>query len=243
MAKLPIDDIFKAIAKQLANKGNQKARYELMKKTKGIATKGVSNIKAKPKVRPTVSGKPVGKIAKTTPPRPKRDYYPKGKTVAQNDAERRAAEKLANRMLRQAGDTKPKPKLTGNTKPIGVKGSVIKPPSKATMRSPKPKSSSYEADKFNAAVKADRDAFRGGQKPPRGKGGPKKGGGASGAGGIKVKPKPKKPSGSGGATATAKRLKSELDNATTPAARLAARNKLMKHILATGSRRSTNIYK
>lgn len=249
MAKLPIDDIFKAalkrIEKEMLTKANKQVRYELLQKTKNIATTGASKIgakpkpKVKPKVKPTVSGKPVGKIAKTTPARPKRDYYAKGKTVAQNESEKRAAERQANRMLRQSGFNTPKSKPVGNAKPVDVKGSIIQPPSKATMRSPKPKSSSYEADKVKAQIKADREKFRGGQKPPKGKGKPPKGG----TGSVKVKPTPKPPSGAGGATATAKRLQDELKNATTPAQRLAARKKLMNHILSTGSRRSKNIYK
>jgi hypothetical protein len=175
MAKLPIDDIVKAVVKQLANKGNQKARYNLLQKTKGISTSGSSKVTAKPKVKPkvkasekpTVSGKPVGRIAKTTPARPKRDYYAKGKTVPQTDAERRAAERMANRMLRKAGDTKPKSKPAGNAKPVDVRGSIVQPPSKATMRPPKPSKSSYEGDKSIAEIRADLEKFGRGQKVPK----------------------------------------------------------------------------
>ena len=189
MAKLPIDDILKGIAKQLKNKGNQKARYELMKKTKDIATTGSKAIggkpkpkakpKAKPKVKPkgrksvTVTGKPVGRIAKTTPPRPKRDYYAKGKTIPQTDSEKRAAERLANRMLRQSGDSARPSRPTGNAKPVDVKGSIINPPSKATMRPAKPSKSSYEADKFKGETKADREIFGRGQAKPKRKPKPK----------------------------------------------------------------------
>jgi hypothetical protein len=69
------------------------------------------------------------------------------------------------------------------------------------MRPPKPSKSSYEADKMTAEIKADRDTFRGGQKPPRKPKPPKDGG----TGGVKSKPKPAKPSGSGGAGAVVKR--------------------------------------
>lgn len=253
MAKLPIDDILKAIVAQLANKGNQKARYELMKKTKNIATSGSSKISAKPKVKPkpkpkgatTVSGKPVGRIAKTTPARPKRDYYTKGKSVAQTDSEKRAAERVANRMLKRDGFNVPKSKPSGNAKPVDVRGSIIQPPSKATMRPPTPRGSkAYEANLAKAQEAADRLKFGRGQKPPKGGGKPKPPkGGSGGVGGVKVKPKPKTPSGAGGATATAKRLQDELKNATTPAQRMAAKKKLMNHILTTGNRRSKNIYK
>jgi hypothetical protein len=177
MAKLPIDDIVKAVMKQLGNKGNQKARYNLLQKTKGISTSGSSKVTAKPKVKPkvkpsekpTVSGKPVGKIARTTPARPKRDYYPKGKTVPQTDAERRAAERMANRMLRQSGlpsgGSKSKP--SGSSKPVDVRGSIVQPPSKATMRPPKPSKSSYEGDKSIAEIRADLERFGRGQKTPK----------------------------------------------------------------------------
>lgn len=251
MAINPIDDILKAIVKQLGNQGNKKARYELMKKTKNIATSGSSKIGAKPKVKPkpkgktSIDGKPIGRIAKTPPPRPKRDYYPKGKSVPQTDAERRAAERMANRMLKRDGFNPPKSKPSGTAKPVDVKGSIIKPPSKATMRPPTPRGSkAYEANKALAQEAADRAKFGRGQKPPKGNGKPKPPkGGSGGVGGVKVKPKPKTPSGAGGATATAKRLQDELKNATTPAQRLAARKKLMNHIISTGSRRSKNIYK
>lgn len=256
MAINPIDDIFKIIAKQLQNQGNKKARYELLKKTKNIATSGASKISAKPKVKPkpkpkgvtTISGKPVGKIARTTPARPKRDYYTKGKSVAQTNSEKRAAERMANRMLKRDGFNVPKSKPSGNAKPVDVRGSIIQPPSKATMRPPTPRGSkAYEANLSKAQEAADRLKFGRGQKPPKGGGKPKppKGGsgGSGGVGGVKVKPKPKTPSGAGGATATAKRLQDELKNATTPAQRLAAKKKLMNHILTTGNRRSKNIYK
>ena len=221
MAKLPIDDILKAIGKQLGNKGNQRVRYELMKKTKSIPTSGSSAITAKPKVKPkakpkakpkvkpkgrksvTITGREVGKIARTTPARPRRDYYPKGKTVAQTDSEKRAAERLANRMLRQSGDSVRPSKPSGNAKPVDVRGSIIQPPSKATMRPAKPSKSSFEADKFKGEIKADRARFGRGQKPPK----PKEGGS-----GVKAKPKPKKPSGSGGAAASVGRKQPYVPN-------------------------------
>ena len=168
--KLPIDDILKAVMKQLNNKGNQKARYNLLQKTKGISTTGSSKIGAKPKGATTVSGKPVGKIARTTPARPRRDYYAKGKKLPLTDSEKRAAEREANRMLRQTGDAKPKSKPSGNAKPVDVRGSIIKPPSKATLRPPAPRgSSSFEADRTVAEIRADLAKYGIGRKPPKGK--------------------------------------------------------------------------
>jgi hypothetical protein len=188
--KLPIDDIFKAVMKQLNNKGNQKARYELLQKTKGITTTGSSKVTAKPKLKTkpkpksntkpkpkpkgsgTTDGRPTGRIARTTPPRPRRDYYPKGKTVPQTDAEKRAAEREANRLLRQSGlpTAGSKSKPSGNAKPVDVRGSIIKPPSKATLRPPAPRgSSAFEADRTVAEIRADLAKYGIGRKPPKGK--------------------------------------------------------------------------
>ena len=202
MPKLPIDDILKAIGKQLGNKGNQRVRYELMKKTKSIPTSGSSAITAKPKVKPkakpkakpkvkpkgrksvTITGREVGKIARTTPARPRRDYYPKGKTVAQTDSEKRAAERLANRILRQSGDSARPSKPSGNAKPVDVRGSIIQPPSKATMRPAKPRGSSpYEADPMRRAMGEDKAAGLTKRTPKRQKAEPK----------VKQQPKGTKP--------------------------------------------------
>lgn len=191
MAKGPIDDIFKKIAKTMASKTNQRVRYEFMQATKNIPT-GKSSLvtakpkpkakpKAKPKTKPKskakskpkgtapISGKPVGKIARTTPPRPRRDFYAKGKTVAQTDSEKRAAERLANRILRQSGDSARPSRPSGNAKPVDVRGSIIQPPSKATMRPAKPSKSSFEADKFKGEIRADRELMGRGQPKPKAK--------------------------------------------------------------------------
>lgn len=203
MAKLPIDDIFKQIAKTMATKANQKVRYQVMKKTKDIPTTGSSPIggkpkpktkpkaksKAKPKVKPkgrknvTVTGKPVGKIARTTPARPRRDSYARGKTIPQTDSEKRAAERLANRMLRQSGDSARPSRPSGNAKPVDVRGSIITPPSKATMRPAKPSRSSFEADPMRRAMGDDKSAGLTKRTPKRQKAKPK----------VKNQPKGTKP--------------------------------------------------
>lgn len=212
----------------------------------------------KPKIKPTPKAKPKAEPKKvkpsevpsigesgtrsrkpsklSTPKRPVRDKYPKGKTLAQTASEQRAAERMGNRILRQSGSMPSKPRNVGSSKPVDVRGSVITPPSKATMRPSKPSASSYEADKLTAQARADRRSMGTGQKPfkpPKDKG----------TGGAKTKPKPKKPSGSGGATKTAKKLREELANASSAAERAAAQKRLMNHLLTTGGRRSKNIYK
>lgn len=215
MAKGPIDDILKKIAKTMASKANQRVRYEFMQATKNIP-KGKSSLlsakpkpkvkpksKGKPKVKPkgrknvTMTGKPVGKIARTTPPRPRRDYYPKGKTVPQTASEQRAAERLANRMLRQAG-LKPeiKPPTKGG-KPVDVRGSIIQPPSKASMRPPKPSKGSFEADPMRRAMADDKAAGLTKRTPKRQKAKPK----------VKNQPKGTKPNPPAKRTPTPKNTK------------------------------------
>ena len=210
MAKLPIDDILKAIAKQLANKGNQKARYTLMQKTKGIAKGASSPIggKPKPKVKPkakskpkgtgTTDNRPVGRIAKTKPERPTRDYYRKGKTIPQTASEQRAAERMGNRMLRNSGLVNgPKPPTNG-AKPVDVRGSIIQPPSKATMRPSKPRGSSpFEADPMRRAMGEDKAAGLTKRTPKKQKAKPK----------VKNQPKGTKPNPPAKKTPVAKNTK------------------------------------
>jgi hypothetical protein len=73
-------------------------------------------------------------------------------------------------MLRQTGFNTPKSKPSGNSKPVDVKGSIIQPPSKATMRPASPRgSSAFEADRSVAEIRADRAKFGGGQAKPKAK--------------------------------------------------------------------------
>ena len=130
-----LDDLAKLIAKVIKGKPQQKVRYNFAKNT---GTLGAKNPKsAYPKVTK------VGRIAKTAPPKKTYDKYPKGKSVAQTPSEQRAAERMANRMLRTSGSKGSGP---SGGKPVDVKGSIISPPSKASLRAPKPSNKSYEAD-------------------------------------------------------------------------------------------------
>lgn len=171
-----------------------------------------------PKVKPsdvpsigesgTRSRKPV-KLS--TPKRPARDKYAKGKTLAQTASEQRAAERMGNRYLRQSGGMPSKPKSGGKDMPVDVRGSVIKPPTKGGLRQPKPSSSSYEADKLLAQAREDRKLMGSGQKPPR-KPRPPKGG----AGGVTAKPAPRKPRGSGPAAVAVPRPAKRTNNSGKP---------------------------
>lgn len=133
---------------------------------------GTSGVKAKPKPKPKspsggaakkAAGPKIGRIAKTPVARKPVDKYPKGKTIAQTASEQRAAERMGNRYLRMAGSKGSK--SGGNKKAVNVKGSVIAPPTKATLRQPKPTTKSLEADPLRR--------LEGTPKPPRKK--PRKG--------------------------------------------------------------------
>jgi hypothetical protein len=152
------------------------------------------------------------------PSRPKRDYIPKGKTMAQTAAEQRAAQRRANQILRRTGDA-PTPRPTGSSvEPSNVRGSIIQPPRKATMRPPKPSKASYEADALKAEIRADKQKFGRGQKP---KGGKRKPPPPTGGVAAKKPNKPKKPS--GGAAAT---RKAEYDAIKAALAKAKARPKV-----------------
>lgn len=137
-----------------------------------------------PKATRPITSKPaapkgVGKIAAVTPERPKRGVSlldksgltnkPRG--LAKSAAEQREADRRANRALKQTGDNpKPESRPKGNNKNVDVKGSVITPPSKATMRPAKPSKGSYEADKAKVEKKADAADIGRGQSRPKPKG-------------------------------------------------------------------------
>jgi hypothetical protein len=255
MAKSPIDDIFKKIAKTMATKANQKVRYQVMKKTKDIPTIGSSPIggkpkpkakpktkpkaKAKPKAKPrgtaTITGREVGKIARTTPARPRRDYYPRGKTVAQTDSEKRAAERLANRMLRQSGLPSGGSKPSGNAKPVDVRGSIIQPPSKATMRPASPRgSSAFEADRSVAEIRADRAKFGRGQAKPKAK----KPSAPNTKEAVKKRREASAAANKKKMTDEIKRLRSGLAKAKTPADRARFQQQLTNLVIKTASDRA-----
>jgi hypothetical protein len=186
MAKKPniniSDDLLKMIMKQLNTKTGRNFRKIGVGNTTG-SSKFPKEIVAKPKpkpvfttpikkgTRPIVAAKPkpkgVGKIANVKPERPKYDYVPKGKKMAQTASEQKAAERMANKRLRMAGDTPSKPKSAGSAKPVDVRGSIVKPPDKASMRPVKPSKGSYEGDKMRGQAKDDAARIGRGQKPPK----------------------------------------------------------------------------
>lgn len=180
-----LDDIARIISRAMKSKPQQKIRYAFSKsagignaprasselaaakKAAAAAKKrggGAAGVKAKPKPKPkSPSGgatKKIGRIARTKVTRPPVDRYPKGKSIAQNASEQRAVERMSNRYLRMSGSKGTKPNK--NIKPVDVKGSVISPPTKATMRPPKPSSKSLEADPLRR--------LEGTPKPPKSKG-------------------------------------------------------------------------
>lgn len=136
--------------------------------------KGTRPITSKP-----AKPKGVGKIAAVTPERPKRGVSLVDKTGVKDKprslpltaAEQREADRRANRALRQSGgNPKPESKPKGNSKNVDVKGSVITPPSKATIRPAKPSRGSFEADKAKVERKADAADIGRGQSRPKPKG-------------------------------------------------------------------------
>lgn len=166
------------------------------KKAAAVVTKAKPKPKVKPQSdiptsKPSAGMKPKKPKTLSKPTRPKRDYIPKGKTMAQTAAEQRAAQRRANQILRRTGDA-PTPRPTGSSvEPSNVRGSIIQPPRKATMRPPKPSKASYEADALKAEIRADKSKFGRGQKPKGGKRKPPPAGGVA----AKKPNKPKKPSG------------------------------------------------
>lgn len=175
-----LDDLAKLIAKAMNSKPQQKIRYEFAKKA-GIlggtpaassalktAGKTAKNAGRKAPAK-KAAGPKVGRIAKTPVQRPAIDRFPKGKSIAQTPSEQRATERAANRYLRRSGGSSGGgSKPTGSSKPVDVKGSIISPPSKATMRPPKPSNKSYEADptrRFEKTPKKKQQKPRKGNQP------------------------------------------------------------------------------
>lgn len=151
-----LDDIAKIIFKAMRNKGSQKARYTISKQAGVLGKKFPSSPYPK-------EGPKVGRIAKTPPRRPTPVKYPKGKNIAQTPSEQMAVERQANRMLRMSGGKKSTGRPSGKDKAVDVRSSVINPPTKATLRQPKPSNKSYEADPTKRFEKTPKKQ----QKPPR----------------------------------------------------------------------------
>ena len=251
MAPKPTINFSDDLLKQILKMANIKTTRELKVK----AARGISMGKSKfPKEGPKVIPKPtrpivakpakpkgVGKIAAVKPERPKYNYVPKGKKMAQTTSEQAAAERMANKRLRMAGDTPSKPKSAGTAKPVDVRGSIVKPPDKASMRPVKPSKGYYEGDKLRGQAKDDAARIGRGQKPPKRPKPPT-------AGSPAPKPKGPKPSsgGSGKATATREarttKLQQDVDsiqariaNATSPKKKAAAELRLRNMILSAAS--------
>jgi hypothetical protein len=196
MARLPIDDIVKAVMKQIGGKPNQKVRYNFAKQTGTMGSKNpsskVTGKKAAERAREatpksssgakqsrrkgtSTTGRPVGRIAKTKPERKRRDYVSTKDTgITTNDSQRRAANRQANRYLRMNSEGAKANKSTSKDMPVDVKGSIIKPPSKATMRPAKPSRESYESDQLRRDLLADLRGGFGGSKAPKKKNVPAK---------------------------------------------------------------------
>jgi hypothetical protein len=189
MAKLPIDDIVKAVMKQIGSKPNQKVRYDFAKQTgtmgkknpsskvtgkkaaeraRAAAPKSSSGAKQSRRKGTSTTGRPVGRIAQTRPERKRRDFVSTKNTgITTNDSQRRAANREANKFLRMKGEGGAKGnKSTSKDMPVEVKGSIIKVPNKATLRAPKPERSSYEADQMRREFMADLNRGFGGSKKP-----------------------------------------------------------------------------
>lgn len=174
-----LDDLAKLIAKAMKSKPQQKMRYEFAKKagvlgaTSPKASSVIKNAGKKSGGRKApakkAAGPKVGRIAKTPVQRPAIDRFPKGKSIAQTPSEQRATERAANRYLKRSGGSSGGgSKPTGSSKPVDVKGSIISPPSKATMRPPKPSNKSYEADptrRFEKTPKKQQQKPRKGNQP------------------------------------------------------------------------------
>lgn len=204
--KIPIGDLAKIIAKVLSKDATKttKAGRELTR----IASRGIGAGKSKfpkqvvqalPKpTRPLVPKPPrpkgVGKIANVKPERKFKDYVPKGATLPKTSSVQRGAEKSGNRRIAISEGGKPPKKA--QTPLLGggdTRGSIVVPPTKATLRPTKPSKGYYEADMMRGQKGDDAARMGGGQKAPKKRKPP-----ASGAA-AKKPASPKRPSGGTGA--------------------------------------------
>jgi hypothetical protein len=148
-----------------------KTRYQVSKAANaGVKSKPKSVVSAKPKPKPQRKARPanVGKIAAVAPERPPRAPSIRNRALPKTRAEMREAERQANRLLRRAdGPRKPDSRPKGNEISPDVKGSMVTPPRKATVRPPKPAIESYEGDYYKGQIRADYNEFGGGKKRPR----------------------------------------------------------------------------
>lgn len=193
------DALRKLIKKLMKNQAPAKVRYELQKNLPKIENRPMSSrIVNKPKKASDIKSQSWmgGKTTKGPKGKPQRAKSTslKGREKAITDAEKREAERRANRLLRM--NTEAKPKVVRDSK-TGVSDSIPTLPKRSKSR-PMGRSWEHEADELRRLAGRGRDEGRAmgrGQKPP--KKGPKKPPPDKGTGGVKVKPapKPKKPSG------------------------------------------------
>ena len=168
------DDLLKQILKM----ANIKTTRELkVKAARGISMGKSAYPKAKPKAvpkptRPIAPKKPapkgVGKIAAVKPERPVRDYIPKGSTLPKSGSVQRGAEKSGSRRIAISDGAKPPKK--GETPLLGggdTRGSIVVPPTKASLRPPKPAKGSYEANPAKVQETMDRRRIGQGQARPK----------------------------------------------------------------------------
>lgn len=184
------DDIAKQILKQVNSKAYQKVRYDFAKgsntlnqknpsskitgkkaaeRSRAAVPKSSSGSKQSKRKGTSTTGRPVGRIAKTKPERKRRDFVSTKNTgITKNDSERRAASRETNKFFRikgESGSVSSKP--SGSEMPVNLKGSIIKVPPKATLRSPKPSRESFESDQMKRDFMSDLNAGLGRKAPSK----------------------------------------------------------------------------
>ena len=204
--KIPIGDLAKIIAKIMRQDATKttKAGRELTR----IASRGIGAGKSKfpkqvvqaiPKpTRPIVPKPPrpkgVGKVANVKPERTFRDYVPKGATLPKTTSVQRGADKAGSRRIAASEGVKPPKKA--QTPLLGggdTRGSIVVPPTKASLRPVKPSKGSYEGDMMRGQARDDAARMGGGQNRPKKRKPPSSGSAA------KKPASPKRPSGGTGA--------------------------------------------
>lgn len=244
------DDLAKLIAKVIKNQAPAKVRAGISQAAnKGVTSKPMSKLPTKPKSMPlaakkapkkTPTGRDVGKIASVTPPRPKRGVSLVDKSGVTNKprslpltaAEQREADRRANQILKRTGDNpKPESRPKGNNKNVDVKGSIITPPSKATMRPAKPSKGSYEADTTRSTRKADAADIGRGQSRPKPKGEEAKMTSREREQARKNRETQRRESAKQGPSVQARMLRLEVHRAKTPAEKAVAQKNLTDFLL------------
>ncbi|CAB4151287.1 hypothetical protein UFOVP587_9 [uncultured Caudovirales phage] len=178
MASKPKISFGDDLLKQILKMANIKTTRELkVKAARGISMGKSPFPKVKPKpipkpTKPIVAVKPkpkgVGKIAAVKPERPVRDFIPRGATLPKSGSVQRGAEKSGSRRIAISEGAKPPKK--GETPLLGggdTRGSIVVPPTKASLRPPKPAKGSYEANPAKVQETMDRRRIGQGQARPK----------------------------------------------------------------------------